>query len=54
MLKPIAFSPELSIRSGGSPPTKRGWSSWAISVVADTFTDEPEKFSCMIAAANDT
>ncbi len=28
----MAFAPELSIRSGGLPPTNRGWSSWAISV----------------------
>ena len=50
----MAFSPELSIRSGGSPPTKRGWSSWAISVVADTFTVDPAWFFCMIEPANAT
>ena len=54
MLNPIAFSPELSIRSGGSPPTNRGCSSWAISVVADTFTVDPAWFLSISVAANAT
>ena len=45
-LNPIAFSPELSIRSGGLPPTKRGCSCWAICVDGDTLMVTPEKSGC--------
>ena len=37
-LKPMAAAPELSTRSGGLPPMKRGCSSVASLVDADTFT----------------
>ena len=37
VLMPIAFAPELSIRSGGLPATKRGCSSWAMFVDGATF-----------------
>jgi hypothetical protein len=36
--KPMASAPELSIRSGGLPPRKRGCSSVAICVEAATLT----------------
>ena len=53
-LKPMAFSPELSIRSGGVPPTKRGWSCWAIWVDGATLIVTPVKSGCLVTwpAAN--
>jgi len=47
-------APELSIRSGGLPPTKRGCSSWAIWVDGLTVTLEPEWFVSTSFAANVT
>ena len=38
VLNPIDWAPELSMRSGGLPPTKRGCSSWAICVDGETST----------------
>ncbi len=43
--KPMASAPELSIRSGGLPPMKRGCSSVAIWVEGDTFT---VTFGCVL------
>ena len=51
-LKPMASAPELSIRSGGLPPMKRGCSSVAILVEGDTFTVTFGWFFCMRSAAN--
>ena len=52
--KPMEWAPELSIRSGGLPPRKRGCSSWAIWVDGDTFTVTFGWFFCMRLAANST
>ena len=54
VLMPMAPAPELSIRSGGSPATKRGCSSWAILVDGDTLTVTPEWTVCILSAANCT
>ena len=47
-------APELSIRSGGLPPMKRGCSSVAIWVDGDTLTVTFGWFFCMRSAANST
>ena len=54
VLRPIALAPELSMRSGGFPPTKRGWSSWAIWVEGLTVTLLPACSFCTTPAAKVT
>jgi len=54
VLIPIAPAPELSMRSGGLPPTKRGCSSWAILVDGDTFAVTVGCTLCSFSAANFT
>ncbi len=53
VFQPMEFAPELSIRSGGVPPTKRGCSSVAIFVEGETLTVTPSRpllFSISLAA----
>ncbi len=52
--RPMALAPELSSRSGGLPPTKRGCSSWAIWVEGDTVSLPPSCRSAYLAAAKET
>ena len=52
VLMPIAFAPELSIRSGGLPATKRGCSSWAMLVDGATVTFTVVRFLLSTPAAN--
>ena len=53
-LKPIDWAPELSMRSGGLPPTKRGCSSGAICVDGVTSAVDAPCISSKISAANST
>ena len=52
--KPMDSAPELSIRSGGLPPRKRGCSSWAIWVDGETLMVRLGWFVFMRLAANST
>ena len=54
VLIPIAWAPELSMRSGGLPPTKRGCSSVAICVEGETSTVDPSWVCSKMSAANST
>ena len=54
VLKPMAPAPELSMRSGGLPPTKRGCSSCAICVDGETLAVLPGWFFSRIFAAKST